>query len=60
MMPAPHDLDPDAMTDAERREKRRMDAGFAFETMPCPHQWRYSDSRDAFICTSCYEIDEAL
>lgn len=33
-MPAPHDLDPDAMTEEERRAKRRFEAGFAFETMP--------------------------
>lgn len=31
-MPAPHDLDPDAMTDAERRAKRCFEAAFAFET----------------------------
>lgn len=31
-----HDLDPAAMTDAERRAKRRFDAFFAFETMPWP------------------------
>lgn len=33
-MPAPHDLDPDAMTEKERLAKRRFEAGFAFETMP--------------------------
>jgi hypothetical protein len=33
-MPAPHDLDPDAMTDMERRQKRMYEAGFAFETQP--------------------------
>jgi len=33
-MPAPHDLDPLAMTDDERRAKRRFEAFFAFETMP--------------------------
>jgi hypothetical protein len=33
---ARHDLDPDAMTDAERRAKRRFEAGFVFETMPWP------------------------
>lgn len=31
-----HDLDADAMTDAERRDKRRYDAYFVFETMPWP------------------------
>lgn len=31
-----YDMDPDAMTDAERRAKRRFDAGFVFETMPWP------------------------
>lgn len=31
-----HDLDPDVMTDTERRAKRRYDAYFAFETMPDP------------------------
>jgi hypothetical protein len=31
-----YDLDPDAMTDNERRAKRRFDAGFVFETMPWP------------------------
>lgn len=35
-MPAPHDLDPDAMTENERLAKRRFEAGFAFETMPEP------------------------
>ena len=45
-MPAEHDLLPDAMTDEERRAKRRYDAYFAFETMPA----RYiCDSGDA--CT---------
>jgi len=33
-MPAPHDLDPDAMTEEERLAKRRYDAYFAFETDP--------------------------
>jgi len=33
-MPAEHDLDPSAMTDEERRAKRRFEAGFAFETRP--------------------------
>jgi len=33
-MPAPHDLDPDAMTEDERQAKRRYDAYFAFETDP--------------------------
>lgn len=33
-MPAPHDLDPDAMTEEERLAKRRYQAGFAFETNP--------------------------
>lgn len=32
-MPAPHDLDPPAMTESERLEKRRFEAGFVFETM---------------------------
>ena len=31
-----YDLKPDAMTDAERREFRRFEAGFVFETMPWP------------------------
>jgi hypothetical protein len=35
-MPAPHDLDPPAMTDEERRAKRRYQAGHAFEQMPGP------------------------
>lgn len=34
-MPAEHDLDPDAMTDEERRAKRRYHAYFTFETLPC-------------------------
>jgi len=38
-MPAAHDLDPVAMTEKERLEKRRFEAGFAFETMPEP-EWR--------------------
>lgn len=33
-----HDLDPDAMTDEERRAKRRYDAFFVFETMPAPRE----------------------
>lgn len=33
-----HDLDPDAMTDEERRAKRRYDAYFVFETMPSPRK----------------------
>jgi len=32
-MPAPHDLDPDAMTEEERLAKRRYHAGFAFTMM---------------------------
>lgn len=32
-MPAEHDLDPDAMTEQERLDKRRYQAGFAFEMM---------------------------
>jgi hypothetical protein len=35
-MPAPHDLDPDAMTEDERLAKRRFEAYFVFETMPEP------------------------
>jgi len=35
-MPAPHDLDPGAMTEAERLAKRRYQAHFAFEMMPDP------------------------
>lgn len=35
-MPAPHDLDPDAMTDMERRAKRLFQAAYVFETMPWP------------------------
>jgi len=31
MSPAPHDLDPPAMTEAERLEKLRQDAAIAFE-----------------------------
>jgi hypothetical protein len=30
-MPAPHDLDPPAMTEAERLEKKRQDAAIGFE-----------------------------
>lgn len=30
------DLDPDAMTDRERRDKRCFDAAFVFGTMPWP------------------------
>lgn len=33
-MPTKHDLDPDAMTEAERLAKRRFEAYFAFETNP--------------------------
>lgn len=33
-MPAPHDLDPGAMTEDERLAKRRYHAYFAFETDP--------------------------
>lgn len=32
-MPARHDLDPVAMTEEERLEKRRFEAGFVFEMM---------------------------
>lgn len=35
-MPTPHDLDPDAMTEEERRTKRRFEAGYVFETMQLP------------------------
>jgi hypothetical protein len=48
-MPAEHDLDPAAMTEEERRAKRRYQAGFAFETMPeklpemiCSFRWMAS------------------
>lgn len=30
-MPAPHDLDPPAMTDEERRQKRIQDAAIGYE-----------------------------
>lgn len=33
-MPTERELDPDAMTDEERRAKRRYDAFFVFEMMP--------------------------
>lgn len=33
-MPAPHDLDPDWLSEDQRLAKRRYDAYFAFETMP--------------------------
>lgn len=36
-MPNPNDLDPPAMTERERLDKRRFEAGFVFETMPEPH-----------------------
>lgn len=36
MMPAPHDMDPDAMTEDERLAKRRFEAYFVFEMMPAP------------------------
>jgi hypothetical protein len=45
-MPAEHDLDPPAMTEAERRAKRRYEAGFAFETMPAnlsPGQFQHEE-----------------
>jgi len=32
-MPAEHDLDPPAMNEQERRDKRRYHAAFAFEMM---------------------------
>lgn len=35
-MPAPHDLDPPAMTEEERLAKRRFEAYFVFEMMPDP------------------------
>lgn len=34
-MPTERELDPDAMTDKERRAKRRYQAYFVFELMPC-------------------------
>lgn len=33
-MPQPHEMDPPAMTEGERLDKRRFEAYFAFETMP--------------------------
>lgn len=33
-MPAEHDLDPPAMTEEERRAKRRYQAAFVFEMLP--------------------------
>lgn len=33
-MPAPHDLDPDWLTEEQRLAKRRYQAYFAFEMMP--------------------------
>jgi hypothetical protein len=33
-LPAPHDLDPDWLSEEDRLAKRRYDAYFAFETMP--------------------------
>jgi hypothetical protein len=47
-MPAPHDLDPDAMTDAELRSKRLVDAAIAFEMMPEPRH--APDCK----CSGCY------
>lgn len=44
-MPATHDLDPDAMTENERLEKRRYEAAFAFETAPDPKA-RYAPDPD--------------
>jgi len=40
-VPAPHDLDPDSLTEEERRAKRRYDAYFAFETDPAYIQNRH-------------------
>ena len=33
-MPAEHDLEPNAMTNEEKRQRRRFDAAFAFEILP--------------------------
>jgi hypothetical protein len=33
-MPPPHDLEPDIMSDDEKRQRRRFDAAFVFERMP--------------------------
>lgn len=41
-----HDLDPDAMTDEERRAKKRYDAFFVFETMEVKDsdEWKHIKS----------------
>jgi hypothetical protein len=33
-VPPSHDLEPDIMSDEEKRQRRRFDAAFVFEMMP--------------------------
>ena len=44
-MPAPHDLDPPAMTEAERLEKKRQDAAIGFERAAGRMSSDYVDAR---------------
>lgn len=48
-MPAPHDLDPPAMTENERREKRRSEIAIAFALHDLYHPSRsetFHESRE--------------
>lgn len=45
MSPAPHDLDPPAMTEAERLEKLRQDAAIGFELQANRMRSEYVDAR---------------
>jgi hypothetical protein len=31
----------------------------AFFEEQCDHKWKYSDSRDVFVCLNCWAVDSA-